>query len=460
MYHSATPQCGPSGGCVQCVGNSDCSALATAPFCGPSNTCVQCLKASDCTPQVCGSNNQCRNCQTHAECPSGACNFSTGKCVDPSMVYYVDNAGMTVVNCNAARPTQNGTSPATAYCDATGVPGDRAYVVVTGHGTNFPYGWVTLSTTQTWVGPGFKAAMPALLTGSPSGAGIVVVSVNGANVTIDGFEINGQNAKDGIDCTSTKASGAHDVLTVLNSYIHNTANGAGILPKNCDLVVDSSRVSAASIRAIDDTTSTIAGGVVSKITNSEFDGNTADALDFNGVVTIDRCLIHDNSTASGNGLQLNNSTFTVTNTFFYNNAQAVEFAATGTPQSIFMFNTVAYNRGGGFACAGNTIQATIYIHNNDGALVGGAGPAQCRTIDIVTDNAANLPVFVNVASTTTYDFHLATDTPAHLAANQACCIDKVKGPLDGGTSPLPTHDFDGTMRPQGMGYDIGAHEAK
>jgi hypothetical protein len=458
-FHAATPLCGPTGGCVECVANMDCFSKASTPFCGPANTCVECLTSTDCSPHVCASN-ACRACQANSECASGACDFSSGNCVDPSQIYLVDNGGKTVANCKTSRPTINGTSASTAFCDIADVFPGRPYVVVTGHGASFPYGPFTPPGPEIYVGPGATAAMPAVVTGTPTGNGIVTMS-NISSVTIDGFEIDGGNAKDGIDCSSTKSTAPHNILIVKNSYIHNTSGSAGIYPAGCDLNVDNTRVSAASIRDIDDTGS---GTIVTNttLTNSQFDSATADGLDFNGILTMDRCLIINNSAANGNGLQLNNNTFTVTNSFFYNNNQAVEFnlnTTLPTTNAIFMFNTVVYNMHG-FACSkGNTIQASIYVHNGDGALVSGTGLGSCQTIDVVTDGVGTQPVFVNTASSATYDFRLATDTPAHLSANQACCIDQVHGPLDGGSSPLPTHDFYGTMRPLGAGWDIGAHEA-
>ena len=59
-----------------------------------------------------------------------------------------------------------------------------------------------------------------------------------------------------------------------------------------------------------------------------------------------------------------------------------------------------------------------------------------------------------VSSTVPFDFHLSAN-----AANDACCVDKIKGALDGGATSLPDHDFDGSKRPKGTGWDIGAHEA-
>jgi hypothetical protein len=454
-YHSATPQCGPSGGCVECIANGDCFSKAQTPFCGPSNTCVQCLKASDCTPQVCGSDNKCRACQTNPECPSGVCNMATGNCVDASMVYYVDNGGMTIANCYASRANRNGTT--VPWCDISeAAQGSGFYTLVTGHGAAFPYSPFTVVGAENFIGPGYKAAMPAVVKANTTSGGVVTVT-DATVATIDGFEIDGLNMQDGITCAPSSPTEPmpHRLLNVRNSYIHNTSGNAGLYPKNCDLNVDNSRVSTSSIRVLDDTPSTFV--TVIKLTNSQFDTSSSDGVYVNrGVLTMDRCLVISNA---ANGIQLWNPTFTVTNSFFYGNGLAVDFSANaGTPQSVFMFNTVAYNNNG-FSCNQTTIQASISIHNG-GALIGGTGASQCRTIDIVTDNAPTLPVFVNTGSPSTYDFHLATDTPAHLAANQACCIDKVKGPLDGGTSPLPTHDFDGTTRPLGMGYDIGAHEAK
>jgi hypothetical protein len=459
MFHASTPLCAPSGGCVQCLANMDCFSLTTTPYCGPANSCVECLTAANCSPHVCSATNTCRACVTNSECPSGICG-ATGDCVDPSMIYLVDNAGMTVANCDTARPTRNGMSPQTAYCDISEA-GNRPYVLVTGHGASFPYGPFSVSAPITYVGPGYKAAMPAVVKGTTSATAMVTMS-SITSVTIDGFEIDGGGLKDGIACTATQSAPPHNLLTVKNSYIHNTSGNAGIFPKGCDLVVDSSRVSTADIRDIDDTLGQF--GTNTTLTNSQFDSATADGVDVNANgtsgLTMDRCLVINNSAANGNGLQINGPNFSVTNSIFYNNSQAVSFVSAPAPTSVFMFNTVAYNTLG-ISCGQTVIQASIYVHNGNGPLMNGTGPGTCKLIDVVTDAASTpQPVFVDVTSPTTYDFRLATDTQAHLTANQACCIDKVGGPLDGGTSPVPNHDFFGTMRPLGAGYDIGAHEAK
>lgn len=451
-FHATTPVCGSTGTCVECASNMDCFSKTATPYCGPNQTCVQCLTAANCSPQVCGADNTCRSCQAHSECPSGICDFASGNCVDPTQITLVDNGGMTVAACDAARPTRNGVSPSTAYCDISEANSSRPYVLVTGHGASFPYGPFAALAPVTYVGPGYKAAMPAVVAGTTTAAAIVTMS-DISSVTIDGFEIDGGNAKDDIDCTSTKSTAPHNLLTVKNSYPHN-GSSTGIYPKGCDLVVDHSRVAAASVRAIDDTGSQFTTNTT--LTFSQFDSGAADGVDINGILTMDGCSVINNTT---NGLQLNNASFTVTNSFFYNNDVGVAFDALGTAASVFKFNTVAFNRIG-FGCAQNTVEASIYVHNMDGALVNGTTSGTCKTIAVVTDSAtAPQPVFVDTTTPASYDLRLATDTAAHLSANQACCIDQVKGVLDGGTS-LPDHDFFGTMRPLGAGYDIGAHEAK
>ncbi|HEX6838470.1 MAG TPA: hypothetical protein VF334_17960 [Polyangia bacterium] len=455
---SGVPICAPSGECVECTSNNDCFAKPLTPFCGPANTCVACLTSANCAPKVCDlSANVCRACQAHADCASGVCDFGSGNCVDPTQIYLVDNGAMTFAACNAARPTQNGTTPATAFCDISeAFAAQRPYILVAGHGAAFPYGPFLVTAPEIYVGPGANAAMPAVVKGAAPATNLVKMS-NIASVTLDGFELDGANTLDGIDCTSTKSAAPHDVLIVENSYIHNTSGTAAIHPVGCDLVVAHSRISTASIRGINDTDSAFI--TTSTLTDSQFDAASADALDFGGILTMDRCRVIDNSGGSGNGLVLNNPTFTVTNSFFYNNDQAIEFNLTGTAASVFMFNTVAFNTRG-FACGQNTIQASIYVHNGDGPLTNGTGAGTCKTLDVVTDGTGPQPIFVDTSSPTSYDLRLAVDTPAHASANQACCIDQVKGPLDGGTAPLPLHDFFDRARPLGVGWDVGAHEAQ
>ena len=110
-----------------------------------------------------------------------------------------------------------------------------------------------------------------------------------------------------------------------------------------------------------------------------------------------------------------------------------------------MFNTVAYNTEAFAACgAAVPLQASIIVGNNNGAVTSASG---CPILDIVTDPV--MPAFVDSVTAATYDFHLAVDTMPHITTNTNCCIDKIGSPLDGGTSPLPDHDYDGTMRPKG-----------
>jgi hypothetical protein len=86
---------------------------------------------------------------------------------------------MTIAACDAARPTRNGQAPSTAYCDISEAASNRPYVLVTGHGATFRYGPFSPLTPITYVGPSYKAAMPAVVTGTTTAAGIVTMSWTG-----------------------------------------------------------------------------------------------------------------------------------------------------------------------------------------------------------------------------------------------------------------------------------------
>jgi hypothetical protein len=454
-YHSATPVCGASGACVECSSNTDCTPKAATPFCGPTQSCVECLKSSDCTPHVCGSDNACRACQTNAECPSGICGDS-GNCVDPSQILLVDNGGMTVAACDTARPTRNGLSPADAYCDISEAF-FKPYILVTGHGAAFPYSPFQVSSSVTIVGTGSGYPTPApasgaaVIAGSPTVNAVVFLSAGvGAsyNLVLDGFEITSGNTKDGVDCNGQAAT--HSSLTARHLYIHDM--GDGIAYNNCDITVTDTHITkGGSPRLLEET----AAGSNATILRSLFDNSNSDGVDITGgKVVIDQCVFANNP--SGNGVQINQNAgqqFSVTNSFFYNNGYTpLEILPTG---GVLQFLTVVRN-GHTLSCNANALQGSIVRDNNevDGGLQGNSG---CIPVATTTwlDPA---PAFRDISSPATYDFHLATDTPAHISANQACCIDKIAGTPDGGTA-LSDHDVDGTKRPKGAGYDVGAHEA-
>jgi hypothetical protein len=133
----------------------------------------------------------------------------------------------------------------------------------------------------------------------------------------------------------------------------------------------------------------------------------------------------------------------------------------GKSSGKFEFNTVTKNLTangiGGIDCGSGA------LHSLDNSIVWGntalkgtqfAG-ASCTFNKLVAgmDAASGVigkdPAFVDPMRG---DFHLVPGD----AANAACCIDQVPLPLADGVD----HDVDGSKRPKGASWDIGAHEAK
>jgi len=459
-FHAATPKCGPAGACVECVSGGDdagaspeCAQKATAPFCGPNNTCVECLTANHCAPHVCGNDNACRPCQKHSECPAGACG-EDGNCVAGSMIAYVDNGGMTHAACAAARQPINGNTLASAYCGIDDALGGKPYVVVIGHGAAAPYGAFSATGTVTIIGPGGSVSTPAVVGGSlalPASGNVIDVISPGAapGVTIDGFEVTSTSSSStGLHC---KATVAGRLLRLRNSYVHDV-HGDALYNENCNLVLEDNKVSGTDIRAIEDANTVTP--VTYTIQRNVFANGNADGVYVDADLTFDRNTV-SNYTA-GNGLQVNGSnSYRITNSFFFLNRTGVDFNTSGTPPvRVFQFNTVAFNGSNAFYCGTGVIESSIVTNNADAP----SSLSGCTTSHVVSDDAG-APAFVNSNDPSKYDFHLAVDTAPHVSANMACCIDKVPPTFDAG-APLPDHDYDGTKRPKGGGYDIGAHEAQ
>jgi hypothetical protein len=69
----------------------------------------------------------------------------------------------------------------------------------------------------------------------------------------------------------------------------------------------------------------------------------------------------------------------------------------------------------------------------------------------VTSASAVQPIFLGTA-----DYRLNPTS----SVNTTCCIDQVHATVDGGAAQLPDHDYFLDKRPQGGGWDVGAHEAR
>jgi hypothetical protein len=413
---AGAPSCA-GGRCGACAtGSTDCQRFAGTPVCGLKGACVQCLNGSDCAAQhqACDTTNAvCVPCVQNADCFTGVCK-SGGACADALEVAYVDNHADTVVDCKLHHMNADGKSPGTAFCDVQDAltPVTRPFVVVAG--SSQPYGAISLVTgatdvTVTIVGPGRDAMPPATLqdpTGNSPAATLGASGGKTGTMSLEGLVLQGA-PKAGVDGVQCNNAGGTAGLTVQGCRILG-AGGAGLSAKACDLVLDEDLV-----------TGNQGGGL---------------NIDAGSSYQVSNCFVVDNGDI---GVLINR-------------------LATGQ----FQFNTVARNHPaagnyGGIDCSaggvakpivasivwGNTATMGTQIVNNcslDGVVTGADSFSGAVMLD---------PQFVSGASMP-YDFHLA----AMSAMNKACCVDK--------RPTGPDHDFDGSHRPKGAAWDVGAHEVE
>ncbi|HEY4238601.1 MAG TPA: choice-of-anchor Q domain-containing protein [Kofleriaceae bacterium] len=91
--------------CGACAMASDCAGFADTPLCdATSGACVECLASTDCpdTMPVCDQG-ACRACAADSDCDSGACGDG-GMCVTADAVLYVSPSGSDAGTCTAAMP--------------------------------------------------------------------------------------------------------------------------------------------------------------------------------------------------------------------------------------------------------------------------------------------------------------------------------------------------------------------
>jgi hypothetical protein len=439
---ATSPICGSDKFCRTCAGPSDdgqCAMRFLTPRCDSvSGECVACrpdTQATDCTDPAapsCGSDGNCRPCLAQGECGSAQiCNSISGRCVGAADIAYVDNRGMTVTACKAAGGTQDGNSPATAFCDISdGVASLKPNVLVAGSAQ--PYGAFALADPRAVnvVGPGKSAATPAIVVATSG----VLASVTAGRLTIDGFVLG-----DGTTATTAGGASCNGARLDVHDCKIQKMGGRGVDTTTCDVVVDRSLV-----------TNGAAAGVVTS----------------GGTLQLTRSVVNANS-AGGLGIGLN-TTFIVQNNFITANTGAsdpgvrIDATASGT----FSFNSVVGNTrsgdSGGIDCGGVGLQKPIYasiVWGNSTLSLGGGkatqfGGNQCLLSQVVTGTDSYLGA-IQLSPSFATDPHLVMNDPANIA----CCVDKITPP-DGGSSTLPNVDIDGDRRPKGAGWEIGADEVQ
>jgi parallel beta-helix repeat protein len=344
-----------AGTCVACVDDSaDCEIpYPDSPFC-LNDECVQCTDSADhCatpTPTVCDpADHTCRDCEAHSECDylGGVCDWSTGDCMDPTNIIYVDDD----TGCS-----DSGSCDATTPCCAIEEALDRVNTsvstILVAAGS---YTEITIHNQDVWI-----IGQPGAIIG-PSGLDINVVTVQNLLATestqaiIEGLTIQtGSNTGVGVYCSGLAA--AKPDVTLRNCTITNNAGG-GVDASDCIVTLESNEISA----------------------------NT------------------------GGGVYLGDSDYTVVNNMITKNGSpsssygGVQIFNPGTPHR-FHSNTVVGNdaqsiEGGIWCSPAAEVVNTIAYQNTDGDIA-----TACTVIDSWTTGNGD-PLFVS-----TTDFHLTANS--------------------------------------------------
>lgn len=271
-------------------------------------------------------------------------------------------------------------------------------------------------------------------------------------ITIEGFEI--RNCKEGI-----KFSTAHDV-TIRRNWIHD--NGHGLLGNGTRILIDRNRINHNG--QFDDCTvnpsecnkdhGIYANGTAIVITNNLFYDNLAFGIQLNGTKPYDRSkhagpeyvlsrdwIVANNTFAYQNhaggmvvwGSSCDNAR--IENNIFYENAQT---KPSRVAQGIHFTSTT---------CTGITIRNNLAFASGSGGTTFLGSGANEGVHYTQSGNIVNVsdPRFVNAPATLppSPNFALTARSPA----------------IDAGlTIPMTKIAFDGTPRPQGRAYDVGAYE--
>lgn len=278
-------------------------------------------------------------------------------------------------------------------------------------------------------------------------------------ITIEGFEL--ENGREGI-----KIYTGHDI-TIRRNYIHN--NGHGVLGNGTRVLFDRNRFihngqfdycDQGYASACNGDHGIYFNGSNVTVTNNIFSDNLTSGIQVNGTGRYDSSIHAGPEYVEVNNWVIANNTFAYTshssglilwsrirnvrveNNIFYENrqknngGQAISFAAgfvTHKSSGNQIRNNLAYATAPG---------GTAFFNNPGGAVEGVEYTQSGNVVNVRNPGFVNAPSTVPASS----NFALTERSPA----------------IDGGLplTEITTTSFDGTPRPQGRAYDIGAYEYK